>query len=61
MNKPAFWIWLLAAPVLIGVFITILLNVPSAQPALKGWILAACALSVLITIPFAMKVGKAME
>jgi uncharacterized membrane protein YdjX (TVP38/TMEM64 family) len=61
MNKPAFWIWLLSAPVLIGIFITVLLNVESAQPALKAWILAACAVSMLITIPFAIKVGKAME
>jgi uncharacterized membrane protein YdjX (TVP38/TMEM64 family) len=61
MNKPAFWIWLLAAPVLIGIFITVLLNVESAQPALKAWILASCAVSMLITIPFALKVGKAME
>jgi hypothetical protein len=61
MNKPAFWIWLLAAPVLTGVFIVILMLVPSIQPSLKMWILGAAAASALVTIPFSMKVGKAME
>ena len=61
MNKPAFWIWLLAAPVLTGVFIVPLLLVPAAQPGLKIWILVAAALSMVVTIPFSMRVGKAME
>lgn len=58
MNKPAFWVWLLAAPVLTGAIIVVLLLVPSIQPALGSWILGACIASMIVTIPFAMKVGK---
>jgi hypothetical protein len=61
MNKPAFWIWLLAAPVLTGALIVPLLLVPAVQPALKLWLLGAAALSALVTIPFSMRVGKAIE
>lgn len=58
MNKPAFWIWLLAAPVLTGAIIAGLLLVPSIQPALGKWIVGAAVLSALVCVPFAQRVGK---
>jgi hypothetical protein len=61
MNKPAFWIWLLSAPVLTGALIVPLLLVPSIQRSLGLWILGATALSALIAVPFSMRVGRAIE
>jgi phosphoglycerol transferase MdoB-like AlkP superfamily enzyme len=61
MNKPWFFVWLLSAPVLAGVLITVLLNMPSAQASLKVWMIVASVLSMLVTIPFAIKVGAAIE
>lgn len=61
MNKPWFFIWLLSAPVLAGVFITVLLNVDSAQASLKAWMIGATILSMIVTIPFSLKVGSFME
>lgn len=60
MDKPAFWIWLLAAPVLTGAIIVVLLLIPSIQPALGRWILGATIASAIVAVPFAMKVGKAI-
>jgi hypothetical protein len=58
MTKPTFWIWLLSTPVLAGVFITVLLLIPSLAPSLGRWIVGACALSALLTVPFSFSVGK---
>jgi phosphoglycerol transferase MdoB-like AlkP superfamily enzyme len=58
MNKPAFWIWLLAAPVLTGTLIVVLLLIPSIQATLGQWIIGASIMSMLVSIPFAWKVGK---
>jgi hypothetical protein len=60
MNKPAFWIWLLAAPVLTGIVIVVLLLIPSIQPTLGKWILATSLVSMVVTIPLAQKIGKAI-
>jgi hypothetical protein len=61
MTKPAFWIWLLATPVLSGVFITILLLMPSLAPALGRWIVGAVALSALVALPFSQLVNKSLR
>lgn len=60
MTKPAFWIWLLSAPVLTGVLITVLLMMPSLAPSLGKWIVGAAGLSLVVTLPFSVAVGKAM-
>ena len=59
--KPAFWIWLLSAPVLTGVLITVLLMMPSLAPALGMWIVVAAAASAVITVPFSLVVGKSLR
>ncbi len=58
MTKPAFWIWLLSAPVLSGVLITVLLLIPSLAPSLGRWIVGACLASALVSLPFSIAVGK---
>ena len=60
MNKPAFWIWLLAAPVLTGIVIVVLLLIPSLEPTLGKWILGTSLASMVVTIPLAQKIGKAI-
>jgi CBS-domain-containing membrane protein len=60
MNKPAFWVWLLAAPVLTGALIVVLLMIPSIQHALQWWILGTFLASGIVAIPFARMVGKAI-
>lgn len=59
--KPAFWIWLLSAPVLTGMLITVLLMMPSVASSLGMWIVGAAALSAVVTVPFSMAVGKAIS
>jgi len=59
--KPAFWIWLLSAPVLTGMAITVLLMVPSIAPALGLWILGAAAVSAVVAVPIGLVVGKAIQ
>lgn len=59
--KPAFWIWLLSAPVLTGVLITVLLMMPSMASSLGKWIVVAAGVSAVVTVPFSMAVGKAMS
>ena len=61
MFKPTFWIWLLAATVLTGVFITGLLQVPSIQGAMKPYFIGAAVLAMVLAAPFAMYVRKEME
>lgn len=58
MTKPTFWIWLLSAPVLAGALIVVLLLIPSLSPVLGYWIIGACALSALVTLPFSISVGR---
>lgn len=60
MLKPVFMIWLLAATVLTGVFITGLLQVPSIQGSLKMYFIGAAVLASLVAAPFAMFVQKQM-
>lgn len=59
--KPSFFIWLLSAPVLTGIFVTVLLLMPSMAPKLGLWIAVASAVSAIITVPFSMAVGKAIQ
>jgi hypothetical protein len=59
--KPTVLIWTLAAPILTGVFILILLLIPSLEGQLKWWILGAAALASVVSIPFSMKVGRSLE
>ncbi len=61
MNRPWFFVWLLLAPALAGIAITVLINVSFAQPALKNWIIAAALGSAFVTLPVAWKLGKLME
>lgn len=61
MFKPAFWIWLLAATVLTGVFITGLLQVQSIQGGLKPYFIGAAVLAMVLAAPFALWVRKGME
>jgi hypothetical protein len=58
--KPAFWIWLLSAPVLTGMLITVLLMMPSLASSLGMWIAIAAGVSAVVAVPFSMAVGKAM-
>lgn len=59
--KPAFWIWLLAAPILTGASITALLLIPSLAPALGMWIVVASAVSAVVAVPIGLVVGKAIQ
>jgi hypothetical protein len=59
--KPAFFIWLLSAPVLTGMLITVLLLVPAAAPAMAQWIIAAAGFSMVVTVPFSRMVGRAIQ
>ncbi len=59
--KPWFIIWSLSAPVLAGVLITALLLMPSMAPKLGLWIVVAAVASALITVPFSVVVGKALQ
>lgn len=59
--KPAFWIWLLSAPVLTGAFIAGLLMMPSLASSLGTWIVVAAAVSALAAVPFSITVGKALS
>ena len=61
MTKPAFFVWTLAAPILTGALIVPLLLMRSAQPHLGKWIIAAAVVSCLVSVPFSIKVGKAMQ
>ena len=61
MHKPFFVLWSLAWTVLSGVFITAALVVPSAQPSLGRWIVAAVVTAALVAIPFSRSVSKALE
>lgn len=45
---------------LTGVLITVLLMMPSLAPSLGKWIVGAAGLSLVVTLPFSMAVGKAM-
>lgn len=60
MFKPAFWIWLLAATVLTGIFITALLQVPSIQGAMKPYFIGAAVAAMVLATPFALWVRKEM-
>jgi hypothetical protein len=59
--KPTVLIWTLAAPILTGVFILILLLMPSVEGQLKWWILGAAALASILAVPFSVKVGRSLE
>jgi hypothetical protein len=59
--KPAFWIWLLAPPVLTGMFITVLLMMPSLAPTLGRWIVLSAAASAVLAVPLSLVVGKALQ
>jgi hypothetical protein len=60
-SRPAFFIWVLAGPVLAGVLITVLLLIPAAQPNLGALIVGASVFSLLAAVPFARAVGRAMS
>jgi hypothetical protein len=59
--KPSFFIWLLSAPVLTGILITVLLLLPAMAPKLGLWIAVASLVSAVITVPFSLAVGKAIQ
>jgi hypothetical protein len=56
--RPAFWIWVLAAPVLTGLCVTVLLTIPGAEPALGQWMIGAAALSAVVAVPISLALGK---
>ncbi len=60
MTKPAFFIWTIAAPVLTGMLITVLLMIPSVAHTMGLWIIGAAVLSMIVTVPFSIAVGKAI-
>ena len=59
--KPAFWIWLLSAPVLTGMSITVLLLIPALASSLGVWIVGAAAASAAVAVPVSLVVGKAIQ
>jgi hypothetical protein len=59
--KPWHFVWLLSAPVLTGVLITVLLLIPSLAPALGMWIVVAAVASMVVALPFSLVVGKAFQ
>ncbi len=60
MTKPALFIWLIAAPVLAGIFITALLLIPSAEPALRTWVVIASLAAAVMAVPFSLRIGKTL-
>ena len=58
MTKPAFWIWLLSAPVLTGVFITAILVIPGLQASLGKAMGVAAIVAAVLSLPFSIKVAK---
>ncbi len=59
--KPWHVVWLIAAPTLVGILITVLLLIPSLAPALGAWIVGAVGFSALAALPFSLMVGKALQ
>lgn len=58
--KPAFWIWVLLAPVFTGASIVALLMMPSLAGSLGKWIVVAAAASAVVAAPASIAIGKAM-
>lgn len=59
--KPAFWIWVLLAPVFTGAAIVALLMMPSLAGSLGKWIVIAAAASAIVAAPASIAIGKAMS
>jgi len=59
MSKAAFWIWLHVAFLLTGVFVTVLLLVPSIQPLPKVWFALATVAAMGLAVPLGSAIRKA--
>lgn len=58
--KPAFWVWVLLAPVFTGASIVVLLMMPSLVGSLGTWIVVAAGASAVVAAPVSIFIGKAM-
>ncbi len=61
LDRPAFYIWTLAGPVLTGVLVTAALVVPGLQENLGAAIIASAIVGMLAGVPFALYVERAIR
>lgn len=61
LDRPAFYIWTLAGPVLTGALITAVLVTPPFQDALGPAIIASAVLGLLGAIPLSIYVESAIK
>lgn len=61
LDRPAFYIWTLAGPVLTGVLITAALVIPALQGSLGAAIITSAVVGMLAAIPFSLYVERAIR
>lgn len=61
LDRPAFYIWTLAGPVLTGVLVTAALVIPALQDNLGAAIVTSAIVGMLAGIPFALYVERAIR